>query len=89
MKNVKRVTLSGDWEEIQFDQKAKNYFVKNFSNNSIYVSFEENDSEDTSFKILSGIGEQIAINQSYLNKPEHNTDTIYIKGTGEVEIQQM
>ena len=89
MKNVKRVTLTGDWEEITFDQATKNYFVKNFTNADIYVSFEENDSEDTSFKIASGIGEQLAINQSYLNKPEHNTDTIYVKGTGEVEVQQM
>ena len=89
MKNVKRVTLTGDWEEIQFDQKAKNYFVKNYTEGDIFVSFEENDDEDTSFKITSGIGEELAINQSALSKPENITDTIYVKGTGEVEVQQM
>ncbi|MBQ6447132.1 MAG: hypothetical protein IJJ10_06670 [Bacillus sp. (in: Bacteria)] len=89
MKNVKRVTLTGNWTEVTFDEKAKNYFVKNFSDGDIYVSFEENDSENTSFKISSGIGEVLAINQTATSKPEHFTNTIYIKGTGEVEIEQM
>lgn len=89
MKNVKRVTLTGDWQSITFDQKTKNYFVKNFTNADIYVSFEENDDEDTSFKIASGIGESLAIEQSALSKEEFKTDTIYVKGTGEVEVQQM
>ena len=89
MNNVKRVNLTGNWKEIKFDQKTKNYFIKNYSDGDIFVSFEENDSEDTSFKIKAGLGEELAISQSYLNKPEHKTDTIYIKGTGEVEIEQM
>lgn len=89
MNNVKRVTLTGDWEAVTFNQKAKNYFVKNYSEGDIFVSFEEDDDEDTSFKIASGIGEALAINQSALSKQEHFTDTIYIKGTGEIEVQQM
>lgn len=89
MRNVKRVTLTGDWTAIQFDDKVKNYFVKNFSSNAIYVSFEANDTEDTSFKISAGIGERVAINQSNLEMVGYKTDTIYVKGTGEVEIQQM
>ncbi|MBR3209520.1 MAG: hypothetical protein IKF82_04550 [Bacilli bacterium] len=89
MVNVKRVNLTGNWEEIKFNQKTKNYFIKNFSDADIFVSFEENDSEDTSFKIKSGIGEQVAYDQSFIKKPESITDTIYIKGTGEVEVQQM
>lgn len=89
MNNVKRVTLTGDWEAVTFNQKAKNYFVKNYSEGDIFVSFEENDAEDTSFKIKTGLGEALAINQSALSKEEHFTDTIYVKGTGEVEIEQM
>ena len=83
---VKRLTLTGNWEEVQFDFKAICYFVKNYSNGDIFVSFEENDSENTSFKIKSGMGEEVAI--SYAGK-KYKTDTLYVKGTGEVEVQQL
>ena len=86
--SVKRVTLSGNWQEISFPAKASRYFVKNYSDNDIYVSFEDNDSEDESFKIKSGIGEEIAI--SYTNiRGRYAVNKLYVKGTGEVEIQQL
>ena len=89
MKNVKRVTLTGDWQEITFEKKVKHYFVKNFTDGDIFVSFEENDSENTSFKIKSGLGEEVAISFYQVDNPYFKSDVIYVKGTGEVEIQQL
>lgn len=83
---VKRLTLTGNWLKVQFNFKAITYFVKNYSDSDVFVSFEENDSEDTSFKIKSGMGEEVAI--SYSGK-KYKTDTLYVKGTGEVEVQQL
>ena len=94
--SVKRVNLTGNWQEVVFTNKASRYFVKNYSDDDIFVSFEANDSEDESFKIKSGIAEEVAI--SYYTKPDttaygvrgrYVTDKIYVKGTGEVEIQQL
>lgn len=89
MTNVKRIVLEGNWQSITFPKATRVYFVKNFSDAPIYVSFEENDSENTSIKILSGTGEQVASNMSPISQPEDRTNTIYVKGTGEIEVQQM
>ena len=58
---VQRKTLTGNWTAFEFDYKCRSYFVKNYSDDDIYVSFENNDDEDESFKIKSGIGEEVAI----------------------------
>lgn len=85
---VKRVTLTGDWLEVTFTNKATRYFVKNFTDADIFVSFAANDSENESFKIKSGIGEDVAISYDGL-RGRYEVDKIYVKGTGEVEIQQL
>lgn len=85
---VKRVTLTGDWQAVTFPNKATRYFVKNFTDAAILVSFAANDTEDESFKIQSGIGEDVAISYDSIRK-RYAVDTIYVKGTGEVEIQQL
>lgn len=85
---VKRVTLTGDWQAVIFTNKATRYFIKNFSEADIFVSFAANDNENESFKIKSGIGEDVAISYDGIRK-RYAVDTIYIKGTGEVEIQQL
>ena len=85
---VKRVTLTGDWLEITFTNKATRYFVKNFTDAAILVSFAANDTEDESFKIKTGIGEDVAISYDGL-RGRYEVNKIYVKGTGEVEIQQL
>lgn len=89
MKNVMRKTLTGGWTKYEFEQVCKHYFVKNYSDGDIYVSFDENDEEDASCKISSGVGEEIATTYREYDRNEDYTDTIYVKGTGEVEVQQL
>lgn len=87
--SVKRLTLTGEWTEFVFDKNAKYYYVKNFTEDDIFVSFEENDQEDESFKIKSGVGEEVSISSYALEVPAYLTNKIYVKGTGEVEVQQL
>ena len=86
--SVKRVTLTGAWQTITFTDKATHYFVKNYTEGDIFVSFAANDSEDESFKITAGIGEELAISFDAI-RGRYAVNTIYVKGTGEVEIQQL
>lgn len=85
---VKRLTLTGNWTAFTFSKKSYSFFVKNFTENDIFVSFENNDQESESFKIKSGVGEEVFINEN-ARRDEYLTDTIYVKGTGEVEVQQL
>ena len=89
MENVKRVTLAGGWTEITFNGQARYFFVKNYSDSDIYVSFEENDTEATSVKIASKMAEEVAPTFKYTGRTELNASKIYIKGTGEVEVQAL
>lgn len=85
---VKKVTLSGSWQKVSFENKATRFFVKNFSTGDIFVSFAENDTEDESFRIASGIAEEVAI--SYTNiRGKYAVNDIYVKGSGEIEVQQL
>lgn len=87
--SVKRVNLTGSWLEVKFENKASRYFVKNYSEADIFASFAADDSEDESYKIASYIGEELAISYAGVNDRSYAVDTIYVKGTGEVEIQQL
>ena len=87
--SVKRKTLTGNWEEYKFDRKAKRFFVKNYTSGDIYVSFANNDDEAESFKIKTGMGEEVAITYNDLLGAENVVDSIYVKGTGEVEVEQL
>ena len=84
---VIRKTLTGAWEPFTFDVRSKSFFVKNFSESEIYVSFENNDEENESIKILPDMGEICFINAGYTLNGIYFVDTIYVKGTGEVEVE--
>lgn len=84
-----RKTLTGDWEPFEFPKKSGSFFVKNFSNSSIFVSFENNDSDDASFKIPSMYGEEVSISKNGDDSLPFARTTVYIKGTGEVEVQAL
>ena len=87
--SVMRKTLTGSWTEYSFSKKARRYFVKNYTSGDIYVSFASNDSENESFKIKTGMGEEVAITYAPLVNEDVYTDKIYVKGTGEVEVEQL
>ena len=86
---ILRKTLTGNWEEFSFPKKGRFFFVKNLTSADIFVSFEENDSEEESIKIKSGIGEEVSISFNGLDRKEYYTKTIYVKGSGEVEVQSL
>jgi len=87
--SVKRKTLAGTWTDFTFTKKARRYFVKNYTSGDIYVSFANNDDEAESFKIKTGMGEEVAITYAPLVNDDVYTDKIYVKGTGEVEVEQL
>lgn len=84
---VIRKTLSGSWESYAFDVRSKSFFVKNFTDDPIYVSFEDDDSEDESIKIPSQMAEIVYISSLNPLNGLFFTDKIYVKGTGEVEVE--
>lgn len=84
---VIRKTLEGDWTEFAFEKAGRYFFVKNFTDGDIFVSFEENTEEESCFKIASGVGEEVSISFEALDREDYKTKSVYIKGTGEVEVQ--
>ena len=100
---VQRKTLTGAWEAFEFPYKARRFFVKNYTDGDIFVSFENNTAENQSFKIAAGVGEEVAISMVDIqNNPNRKkfsydeeakdaffSDTVYVKGTGEVEVQEV
>jgi len=82
---VVRKTIAGSWTEFKFAVKSRAFFVKNFTSGDIYVSFANDDDQDGAFKIKTGMGEEI-----YIASPRQDgyyVDAVYVKGTGEVEVQ--
>lgn len=86
---VKRQTLTGNWTEFSFAMASKKFIVKNFTDADIFVSFKNNDNENESIKIAKGMGEEIAVTFKAINKSEFLKNSIYVKGTGEVEVQAL
>lgn len=85
---VLRETLNGEIIKITFPSASGRWLVKNFSNNDIFVSFNENVDEATSIKIASNMYQICIINERN-GAGQEKRDSIYIKGTGEVEVQQL
>lgn len=83
---VLRKTLVGNSEAYEFGAYATKFLVKNLSDESVLVNYENITSanETTSIKIPSSTA-QIVFDGEELNPDKHNK--IYIKGTGEVEVQ--
>ena len=61
------------------------FFVKNFSQGEILVSFSDEAQEENCFKIPSMIAEEVFYNQN----GGYYTDTVYVSGSGEVEIEAL
>lgn len=80
---VVRQELTGDWEEFTFDVKGRSFFVKNFTDGDIYVSFSDDEDENGAFKIPSLTAEEIFVKKA----SAFYTDALFIKGTGEVEVE--
>lgn len=89
VQNVQRVQLTGGVSSLEFATYGGQYLVKNFSYGDIYVSFEESVSEDTSIKIKSGYAQLCIINERDGANGQAKAKTVYIRGTGEVEVQQL
>ena len=80
---VFRKTLTGDFEEFNFGIWVREVLVKNFSDDPIYIAFQDDGSIDNATKLNSQYCEMIYYNASYLAE----FDRLYIKGTGEVEVE--
>ena len=82
---VVRQTLAGESTSFQFDIKGHQFLVKNLSSEDCLVNYEPINSgnEGNSIKILAGSA-QLVFDREW---NPHDTDTLYIKGTGEIEVQ--
>lgn len=86
---VQRVTLSGTATAVTFSYPSGKYLVKNYSSGDIYVSFESTCNPATSIRIVSGYGQVCEINERGGAEGQEKSKTIYINGTGEVEVQEL
>lgn len=86
---VSRKTLTGNWEGFTFTKKSRYFLVKNLTEGDIFVSFENNDQEANSVKIKSGVAEEMSVTFDGIDKPDYYVNAIYVKGTGEVEVQAL
>ena len=86
---VQRKTLAGGWTAFTFNHNCAHFLVKNFSNGVVYVSFENNDDEAESIKIMSLMAEVVAVCFDGNNNPAFTVPTIYVKGSGEVEVEAL
>ena len=84
---VIRKTLIGEWEPFTFDVKSRSFCVKNFSDGPCYVSFVDDDETSESIKISSGMAEVCYITMLQNLANSFARDTIYVYGTGEIEVE--
>lgn len=83
---VQRKNLNGTTEIFNFGVPVEKFLVKNFSDNDIFVNFENiGDDTTTSIKIPSMVAQTIIYNE-YGGGVHEN---LYVKGTGEVEVQAL
>ncbi len=85
---LRRETLSGTCHAFTFDKARSEFLVKNLGEGTIYVAFEENATEARAIKIPSKYG-QICSCSNVEGTTGMVSSTIYITGTGEVEVQQL
>ena len=88
---VQRVTLSGSgFQAVTFTNYSGCYLVKNFSAGDIFVSFAESgQTQSNSIRIVTGYGQACFANARGGLSGQNKTNTIYISGIGEVEVQQV
>lgn len=91
--NLKRITLTGTTTKVEFKEVCGKWLVKNFTDADIYVSFEAGSDgelvEANAVKIKSNYGQIVIGNEELQYTNLFKTNAIYIKGTGEVEVQQL
>ena len=82
---VLRKTLSGAFTPFTFEVNSCSFFVKNFSDSDVLVSLEMGTPDNECWKIPSMMAEEV-----YYNKVSgYYPNTIYVKGTGEVEVEAL
>lgn len=82
---VLRQTLSGSFTPFTFDVASCSFFVKNFSDDDAYVSLENDTPDAECWKIPSMMAEEVYYNKNIGYYPK----TIYVKATGEVEVEAL
>ena len=86
---IVRKTLANEWTAYEFETRSRFFYVKNLSSDNCFVSFEPDTPEVNSFLIPSMHAEEVAMTFSPIDRNEYYTNTIYVKGTGDVEVQAM
>lgn len=82
--HVKTVYLSGDEVMVTFSEKYPYFWIQNLSNHDVHISVLPNIQEfaDGVYYLPSGVGNAELIETA----TDMMTDTIYIRGNGEVQI---
>ena len=84
---VKRVTLAGSETPVEFTgYLVSKFLVKNFSDGNVYASLETPLVENESIKIASNMYQVVFNNEDVRWNGAREFSTIYLNGTGEVEI---
>lgn len=89
---LKRQTLeSSTWTAFEFDIPCRSFFVKNFTEGDIYVSFAQEENTTTSFKIPSMFAEEVYIsdNKDFNTNWLKNIVYVYASQSGEVEVEEL
>ena len=85
---IRRETLSGAAQAFTFDKNRSDYLVKNLSDADMYVAFEVDAQASGSIKIPSMYA-QVCSCFNVEGTTGMTTTTVYVTGTGEVEVQQL
>lgn len=83
MIKVLRQTLSGSSTAFEFPVKGTKFLVKNLSDQDCFVNFEDITNEDECILIPKQTAQVVLMNES----SRFGFDTLYVKGTGLVEVQ--
>ncbi len=86
---IKRISATESGVKINFEAYSGRYLVKNYSDGDIFVSLDVNLPTDQSIKITSGMGQICIINEKNDAESQEKTNALFIKGNGEVEVQQL
>lgn len=81
--------MVGGTEVFEFEGYTPDYLVKNFSDNPILVSFNEEITDTNSVKILPNTSEVVFVNAKKSASDCTETNKVYVQGAGEVEVRQL
>lgn len=89
LKILRKEIAENTLEEFEFDIKGFQFLVKNFSDNDIFVSFDEEESTDNMIKIPANCS-QVCLLTKETSNIELSSDKIYViceNSSADVEIQ--